>query len=133
MAELSLAQLAVTPPVWLCSREAVPGNPQPGGTVLHRVRGAQQLDCFGVFWNVNPSPPAGYGAISTTGGTVFDRTVLTFTQVHVDSSGGIMFAQALETDKAQGYFMFGEYPLYGLALDCAPGVTVDLFWLVVFT
>jgi hypothetical protein len=101
--------------------------------VLHRIRGAQQLDCFGVFWNVNPSPPAGYGSISTAGGTIFDRTVVTFTQVHVDSGAGIMFAEPLETNKAQGYFMFGEYPLYGLSIDCAPGVTVDLFWLVVFT
>jgi hypothetical protein len=44
-----------------------------------------------------------------------------------------MFAEPLETNKAQGYFMFGEYPLFGLAVDCSPGVTVDLFWLVVFT
>jgi hypothetical protein len=133
MAKLSLAQLAVAPPVWLCTREAVPGNPQAGGTVLHRVRGAQQLDCFGVFWNVNPAPPAGYGFVASAVGTKFDRTVVTFNQVHIDSSAGIMFAGPIDTDQAQGYFMFSEWPLYGLAVHCAPGVTVDLFWLVVFT
>jgi hypothetical protein len=133
MASLSLGQLAVAPPLWLCTREAVPGNPQAGGSVLHRIRGAQQLDCFGVFWNINPAPPPGIGEIVTAAGSFFDRDLLTFTQVHSDSTGGITFSSALKTNQAQGYFMFSEWPLYGLALACYPGVTVDLFWLVVFT
>lgn len=133
MATLTLSQLAVAPPLWLCTREPVPGNPQAGGSVLHRVRGAQQLDCFGVFWNINPAPPAGIGEIVTAAGNFFDRDLLTFTQVHSDSTGGITFSQPFRTNVSQGYFMFTEWPLYGLALYCYPGVTVDLSWLVVFT
>jgi hypothetical protein len=133
MAALTLQQLAVAPPLWLCTKEAVPGNPQAGGSILHRIRGAQQLDCFGVFWNINPVPPAGIGFIVKARGTVFDRDLLWFTQVHSDSTGAVAFSTPFATNEAQGYFMFTEWPLFGLAVDCYPGVTVDLSWLVVFT
>lgn len=133
MAKLSLAQLAQIPPTWLCTQEAFAGNPVSVSQIYHRIRGAQQLDCFGLRWNVNPSPPAGYGAIVTTGGTEFDRDVLTLTEIVIDSSAQLLFREPLGTRKAQGLFMFSSWPLNGLAIQFAPGVSADLYWMVVFT
>lgn len=133
MAELPISAIFQVPPFWLTSEEALPGNPYDD-TIhgLQRVRGLQTLDCFGLKWNIASYPP-GYGLINDGARAQFDRTVITAHEILTDSTALLWDGFLHESADAQGVFMFTTWPLYQINVKLSPGVTADLWWVVIFT
>jgi hypothetical protein len=133
MAELPISALAQIPPIWLMSREALPGNPYDDTPhFLQRIRGLQNLDCFGVTFLITSYPP-GYGLTVDGAGNHFDRTMIKVMEEHSDSAALLHDGPIHESVEASGYFTWTTWPLYAVHVQLSPGVTADLHWLVVFT
>jgi hypothetical protein len=115
------------------STEALPGNPYDDtGQFLQRIRGLQNLDCFGMTFLVT-AYPAGYGLVVDQVGNHFDRTMIRVQEIHSDSTATLHDGPIHESAEAAGYFTWTTWPLYGVEVQLSPGVHADFNWLVVFT
>jgi len=133
MAELPISSLFQVPPIWLMSEEALPGNPYDDTThFLQRIRGLQNLDCFGISF-VLITVPAGYGLTVDGVGNHYDRVMIRVLEIHSDSTALLHNGPIHESSEAGGYFTWTTWPLYGIDVQLSPGVTADLNWLCVFT
>ena len=133
MAELPISAIFQTPPFWLTSEEALPGNPYDDTVAfLQRIRGLQSLDCFGIKWNIQSAPP-GYGLVVNNAENRFDRRMIAVKEILIDSNANLWDGFLHESDQAQGVFTFTTWPLWAINIQLSPGVTADLFWVVVFT
>ena len=119
------------PPVDLLHLEAVPGNPHSGGFALNRVRGAKPVDAHGLFWNV-AFAPAGYGLTVDTTGNHYDRAVIAFREFEQLVDATLASSAIFESREAQGYYLFVGQTPFVIDVEIAPGVTVNLSWLVFF-
>ena len=133
MAQLQLSQLAQIPPIWLMSEDPLPANPYDDSVhFFQRIRGAQNLDCFGITFLIT-SYPAGYGLTVDGVGNHFDRTMIRVLEIHSDSTALLHDGPIHESSEAAGYFTWTTWPLYGIDVQLSPGVFADFNWLCVFT
>ncbi len=128
---LGIIQGLLHPPIDILHLEALPANPYSGGFSPTRVRGFRNVDAHGVFWNV-ASYPAGYGLTVDNVGNHFDRPVIAFREFEELIDTNLVSSPLFESREAQGvYMLYGEVPT-ALNIQVAPGVTVNLSWLVLF-
>jgi hypothetical protein len=128
---ISIIQGLLHPPIDLLHMEAIAGGPHAGAFSPLRVRGFRNVDAHGVYWNV-ATYPAGYGLTVDNVGNHFDRPIIAFREFETLVDLNLASSPIFESREAQGvYLLYGEVPS-ALNIQIAPGVTVNLSWLVLF-
>lgn len=129
MAEVSIIQQFLHPPLGLLSIEALAGNPYSGYNLLTRNSGPIGVNAFGIMWAAE-TWPAGYGRNAGVIDTDFDRRILRIRVYHVlfDSTG--VESQTIDTNVQTGYTLFSESFPFSIGTEWNVGVTGSFYWLL---
>lgn len=130
MADVSIIQQFLHPPIGFLVREAIAGGPYSGLNAFNRVRGGTLVDAFGIRWLVTFAPP-GYGVTPTAGQNQFDRPVVNIAIRHQLFDGEIVVSEEHFYDTPTGQILFQESFPYVVDVELAPGVQAEFWWLLV--
>jgi hypothetical protein len=126
---LGVIEQFLHPPIGLVRREHI-GVTAPGADqTLTRVRGTRFVDAYGLELIVQDSPP-GYGSTSDSTGVTYDRRMWSAAVFHLLLDNQIVQTQLFETQRGDAYFLFNESFPYSVHVHPAPGVSLDMFWLL---
>jgi len=126
----TVIQQFLHPPIGLMRLEHVAGAPFTGLKAFDRRRPGRGTDAYGIRWIVLSSPP-GYGITPGASANRFDRIVVTIGIHYQLLDGELVTVQSEESNAAAGFTLFNEsFPL-NVALEAAPGIEIDLWWLVI--
>jgi hypothetical protein len=117
------------PPIGLVQREHIGVNGPGNDLVLTRTRGTRFVDAYGLEMVVEDAPP-GYGFTINTTGVTYDRTMWSASVFHLLLDNQIVQTQVFETKRADTYFLFVDSYPYSVHVHPAPGVSLDMFWLL---
>lgn len=127
---VSIIQQFLHPPVGLLVREHIPGGPFTGLHAFDRPRGPTRVDAFGIRWLITAFP-AGYGVTPTAGQNRFDRDVMNIAVRHQLLDGEIIVTEEVFMRSATGELLFAESFPFIVDIEGAPGITYDVWWLLV--
>lgn len=75
--------------------------------------------------------PSGFGLNPTGGNTLADREVMNWGVNYILADGEFVALDTVSTTAVKGFYLFAEAFPFNVAFETAPGVSVDLWWLVV--
>jgi hypothetical protein len=125
----SIIQQFLHPPLGITRLEAIPNGPFSGINAFDRPRGAARVDAFGIRWLIQSFPP-GYGITVGAGNNFFDRQVINIALRHQLLDSEIVVSAELESRAAAGHLLFEESFPYLVDVQCAPGITTNLWWML---
>jgi len=124
-----LVELFLHPPLGLMRLEPLPNGPYAGLFTITRPRLNVNVDAYGFRYLVQDFP-AGYGITPGPGTNYFDRTVVSAALTHQLLDGAIVTSQTGRFNSTAAYLLFNESFPRGVTIETAPGITVNLWWMV---
>lgn len=130
-AATGIIDLFLHPPPRAMHLEQIPGGPFSGLNAFFRQRLNVRTDAYGIRWNVASFPP-GYGITPIAGTNAFDRPVIDISVTHQLFDGVLVTTDEAQLRTASGYLLFNQVFPWNVQVEMAPGITADLWWMVVF-
>ena len=130
MSLTGVIQSALHPPLELCVLEAIAGGPYGSGIhAFQRVRGAVNVDAFGITWST-VTLPAGYGLNVGASSNYADRVILQIGEFGRLLDGSLHVIDQADYTRVQGIHLFHMFSPQVIDVQIAPYVTMNFSWVL---